>query len=123
VSSRFGTDFATIEEKRRTMARKTKLTRDNILKKVYELLDQLDKRYVVCIDYRRSKGAANVNIGITKCELIYRVFDAGLDDWAHQPAVIYGRFEDSDYTDWWWDNYNHLKHDVEVLNEKAKSLA
>lgn len=78
---------------------------------------------MVCIDYRRSKGAANVNIGITKCELKYRVFDSGLDDWTHQPAVIYGEFEDSDGIGWWPELYNHLKHDVEVLNEKAGSLA
>ena len=102
------------------MARRIKLTQDNILKKVHEVLDQLHPRYVVCIDYRRSKGAGNVNIGGTKCELKYRVFDTELDDWTHQPAVIYGEFEDSDYTTWWPERYASLKHDVEVLNEKAQ---
>lgn len=102
------------------MARRIKLDQNNILKKVSELLDKLDPRYVVTIDYRRSKGAANVNIGITKCELSYKVFDSGLDDWTHQPAVIYGTFEDSDYTTWWPELYNQLTNDVNILNEKAK---
>ena len=105
------------------MARRIKLTQDNILKKVHEVLGQLHPRYVVCIDYRRSKGAGNVNIGITKCELIYRVFDSELEDWTHQPGVIHGTFEDSDGTIWWPNFYNQLKHDVEVLNEKAGGLA
>ena len=105
------------------MARRIKLTQDNILKKVHEVLDQLDPRYVVVIDYRRSKGKANVNIGITKCELRYKVYDSELDDWTHQPAIIYGTFEDSDYTVWWPELYNNLKHSVEVLNEKAINVA
>lgn len=105
------------------MARKTILTQNNILEKVQKVLDGLNPRYVVCINYRRSKGKANVNIGITKCELIYRVFDSEKEDWTHQPPVISGTFEDSDGTSWWRELYNQLKHDVEVLNEKAGPLA
>jgi len=105
------------------MARKIKLTQDNILKKVHEALDQLNPRYVVVIDYRRSKGKGNVNIGITKCELRYKVYDTELDDWTHQSAIIYGTFEDSDGTDWWLEMYNNLKYSVEVLNKKAVNMA
>ena len=105
------------------MARRIKLTQDNLLKKVHEILDTLHPRYVVCIDYRRSKGRGNVNIGITKCELIYRVFDSELENWTKQPAVIYGTFEDSDGTIWWPNQYSSLKHSVEVLNETAGGLA
>ena len=105
------------------MARRNNLTPGNILTKVNEVLDKLNKRYVVTINYRRSKGPGNVNIGGTKTELIYWVFDTELEDWTHQPSIVHGTFEDSDGTIWWPDTYNHLKHDVEVLNEKAGNLA
>lgn len=105
------------------MACRNTLKPSNILTKVNEVLDKLNKRYVFVIDFRRSKGAGNVNIGGTKTELIYKVFDTELEDWTHQPNVLHGTFEDSDGTIWWLDIYNHLKHDVEVLNEKAGDLA
>ena len=100
------------------MGRNIKLDQSNILQKVSAELDKLSPRYVVCINYRRSKGKANVNIGITKCELIYRVFDSEKEDWTHQQAVIWGTCEDSDGTSWWMELYSQLKHDVEVLNSK-----
>ena len=100
------------------MGRRLKLDQTNILQRVSAELDKLSPRYVVCINYRRSKGKANVNIGITKCELIYRVFDSEKEDWTHQPPVISGTFEDSDGTSWWWELFASLKNDVEVLNSK-----
>ena len=100
------------------MGKRLKLDQTNILQRVSAELDKLSPRYVVCINYRRSKGKANVNIGITKCELIYRVFDSEKEDWTHQPPVISGTFEDSDGTSWWWELFASLKNDVEVLNSK-----
>lgn len=100
------------------MGKRIKLDQTNILKVVSAELDKLSPRYVVCINYRRSKGKANVNIGITKCELIYRVFDSEKEDWTHQPSVISGTFEDSDGTSWWWELLASIKKDVEILNSK-----
>lgn len=105
------------------MARRNTLKPSNILMKVNEVLDKLNKRYVFVIDFRRSKGSGNVNIGGTKTELIYKVFDTELEDWTHQPNILQGTFEDSDGTTWWPYRYDSLKHDVEVLNEKAENLA
>jgi hypothetical protein len=100
------------------MARRKKIDQSTIYKLVYTELDKLPERYVVCMDLRRSKGAANVNIGGTKFELRVKIFDSGVDDWTHAPNVASFTFEDSDGIFWWSETYAALVLKVVELCEK-----
>lgn len=90
------------------MQRRRKIDQTTICKLVYTELDKLPDHYVVCMDMRRSKGIANVNIGGTKFELRIKVFDSSVDDWTHAPNVGSFTFEDSDGTYRWPKIYQKL---------------
>lgn len=101
------------------MARRPKrIDQTTICKLVYQELDKLPSRYVVCMDLRRSKGVANVSVGGTKFNLQVRIFDSGIDDWTKAPNVGFFTFEDSDGIMWWPDHYNKLINHVKILCEK-----
>ena len=100
------------------MARRKKIDQSTIYKLVYTELDKLPERYVVCIDLRRSKGVANVNIGGTKFELRVKIFDSGVDDWTKAPNVGSFTFEDSDGIMWWSEIYTAFVRKVAELCEK-----
>lgn len=100
------------------MARRKKIDQSTIYKLVYAELDKLPSRYVVCMDLRRSKGGANVNIGGTKFELRVKIFDSGVDDWTHAPNVASFTFEDSDGIFWWSETYAFFVRKVAELCEK-----
>ena len=90
------------------MKRLRKIDQTTICKLVYTELDKLPDHYVVCMDMRRSKGLANVNVGGTKFELRIKVFDSDVEDWTHVPNVGSFTFEDSDGTNWWTEKYQAL---------------
>ena len=95
--------------------RKEHVDKSNILTKVNRELSKLPSSYVVCLDCKESKGKANVNIGGTKFQLKIHVFDSDLEDWTHQPSVLFKEFDDSDGTVWWNDSFQSLKNSIEQL--------
>jgi len=100
------------------VGRPKRIDQTTICKLVYQELDKLPSRYVVCMDLRRSKGVANVNVGGTKFELRVKIFDSGVDDWTKAPNVGSFTFEDSDGIIWWPDDYRALANHVKILCEK-----
>lgn len=98
--------------------RPKRIDQTTICKLVYRELDKLPSRYVVCMDLRRSKGVANVNIGRTKFELNVKIFDSGVDDWRYAPNVGSFTFEDSDGIIWWAHDYQTLVNRIKTLCEK-----
>ena len=103
------------------MTRYKKIDQTTICKLVYAELDRLPNRYVVCMDLRRSKGVANVNIGGTKFELRIKIFDSGVDDWTKAPNVGSFTFEDSDGIMWWPEIYSaFVKCIKELLKDTRK---
>lgn len=98
--------------------RPKRIDQTTICKLVYKELDKLPSRYVVCMDLRRSKGVANVNVGGTKFELRVKIFDSGVDDWTKAPNVASFTFEDSDGIMWWPDDYRALVNRVKILCER-----
>lgn len=94
-----------------------KITKANILSRVNAVLETLPENYVFVIDYRKSLGPGNVNIGQTKTELNIKVFDTDLEDWTHQPNVYHCTFEDSDGTTWWNSQFADFERKIERLWE------
>ena len=97
-----------------------KINQDTICKLVYAELDKLPKQYVVAMDMRRSRGAANVNIGGTKFELRVKIFDSDVEDWTHAPIVSSFTFEDSDGIICWSDIYSTFVKRIEELLKNAR---
>ncbi len=97
---------------------KERITQSTIHSKVSKVLEQLPINFVVCINYKRSKGMANVNIGGTKTELVYNVYDSNLDNWTHQKPILSGTFEDSDGISRWAEKYYKFKKNVEELKQR-----
>lgn len=102
------------------MSKYKKINQDTICKLVYAELDKLPKQYVVAIDMRRSRGAANVNIGGTKFELLVIIFDSNVEDWTHAPNVGSFTFEDSDGIIGWPEIYSAFMKRIKELLENAK---
>lgn len=103
------------------MTRNKKIDQTTICKLVYAELDRLPNRYVVVMEMRRSRGAANVNIGGTKFELNIKIFNSDVKDWTHAPNVGSFTFEDSDGVFWWPDIYSaFVKHIKELLKNARK---
>lgn len=95
-----------------------KLTSENILNSVNEVMLTLPKNYVYCLDFRKSQGPGNVNIGQTKTELKIKIFDTDLEDWTHQPCVYSRTFEDSDGTTWWGSQFADFKREIKYYIER-----
>ena len=72
------------------------------------------------MDMRRSRGAANVNIGGTKFELRVIIFDSDVEDWTHAPGVGSFTFEDSDGIFWWPDFYSAFVKRIKELLKNAR---
>lgn len=102
------------------MSKYKKINQDTICKLVYAELDKLPKQYVVAMDMRRSRGAANVNIGGTKFELRVKIFDTDVEDWTHAPNVGSFTFEDSDGIIWWPGIYSTFVKRIKELLENAR---
>ena len=102
------------------MAKHKQINQDTICKLVYAELDKLPNHYVVCMDMRRSKGLANVNVGGTKFELRIRVFDSDIEDWTHAPNVGSFTFEDSDGTIWWPEQYQAFVKHINKLSRNSR---
>lgn len=105
--------------KNKYISKYKKINQDTICKLVYAELDKLPDHYVVCMDMRRSKGLANVNIGGTKFELKIRIFDSSVDDWTHVPNVGSFTFEDSDGIIWWPESYHAFVEHINKLSRNA----
>lgn len=102
------------------MSKYKKINQDTICKLIYAELDKLPKQYVVVMDMRRSRGAANVNIGMTKFELRVKIFDSDVEDWKHAPSVGSFTFEDSDGIFWWPDIYSAFVKRIKELLKNAR---
>lgn len=81
----------------------------------------LPESYVFVIDYRKSLGAGNVNIGGTKTELKIKIFDTDLDDWTHQPSVYQRTFEDSDGLIWWSSQFYAFEQEMKYYRERKQN--
>ena len=97
--------------------RRKNITKANILSRVNAVLETLPENYVFVIDYRKSLGPGNVNVGQTKTELNIKVFDTDLEDWVRQPNVFWQTFEDSDGTIWWNSQFADFERAIERLRE------
>lgn len=102
--------------------RHKKITKENILERVHNVLKNLPSAYVFTMDYRKSQGLGNVNIGQTKTELAIRVFDTDLEDWTKQPAVCFYTFEDSDGTIWWSSMFADFERKINALCESKNKI-
>jgi hypothetical protein len=100
------------------MGRRKVINQATIPGLVYKELEQLPPRYVYVMDFRKSLGPGNVNIGGTKFELIIKVFDTDKENWTHQPGVYERTFEDSDGTTWWGNQYADFLTDMKYLKER-----
>lgn len=98
--------------------RPKRIDQTTICRLVYQELNKLPSRYVVCMDLRHSKGAANVNVGGTKFELRVKIFDSGVDDWTKAPNICSFTFEDSDGIMWWPEHYRALVNRVKILCDR-----
>ena len=98
--------------------RRKNITKENILSRVNAVLETLPENYVFAINYRKSLGPGNVNIGKTKTELKVYVFDTDLEDWTHQPSVYRRTFEDSDGTTQWNDQFADFEREMKYYRER-----
>lgn len=98
-----------------------KITKGNILEKVNGVLKTLPKSYVYTIDYRKSLGPGNVNIGGTKTELNIKVYDTDLENWTRQPNVYARTFEDSDGDILWAAVFSQFEDEMEGLRARKEN--